>query len=534
MKKIIRLLIVSFLFPLLSQAQVGINIASPEASAMLDITSTTKGLLIPRIALTSMGDATTIPAPATSLLVYNTGTAGLTTKGFYYNSGTSIAPIWTNISTSGNVWSKTGNAGTLPGTNFLGTIDNQDFCIGTFGSVYNIFTKKGQISCGNAGTQYSLLIGEGAGNSSLASTGGSVTFIGYRAGYKNLLSSRSAAFGYLAMGNWAGTGGGDEIAIGYNTLSSTTSAQGNVAIGSNVLFGNQSGFNHIAIGSNSSLSTTTGYYSVSVGVESLQYQTTGYYNTAAGYQSLTGTLATKLTGHTNCALGYQSLKGMTTGYYNIGIGTMSASGITTGQHNIAIGSSALLNNKTGLSNIAIGFEAGKAVTGSNNIIVGYRNADLATGSNNIFIGNDTDAPITAGSNQLNIGNLIFGTAIDGTNQNWSTGNIGIGISNPTAKLTVAGTVKLGINGTELTEIIKTTVNKDIANHADGTEWSENFAVANSQPGSTVTVSNETIPPGISVLYAYVSVAGTVSVGFKNNSGAAWDPVAGNYFITVIK
>lgn len=69
---------------------VGINssAATPDPSAMLDIVSTNKGLLIPRVALTSTTDVTTIPSPVTSLMVYNTNT-GMTGggAGFYYYDG---------------------------------------------------------------------------------------------------------------------------------------------------------------------------------------------------------------------------------------------------------------------------------------------------------------------------------------------------------------------------------------------------------------------------------------------------------------
>lgn len=56
---------------------VGINTTgtTPDASAALDIDYPDKGLLIPRVALTSTTDVITIPAPATSLLVYNSNAA---------------------------------------------------------------------------------------------------------------------------------------------------------------------------------------------------------------------------------------------------------------------------------------------------------------------------------------------------------------------------------------------------------------------------------------------------------------------------
>ncbi len=73
-------------------AQVGINTTSPGNGAMLDITSTDKGILIPNVALTATNASTPItPAPATSLLVYNTATAGsgstAVAPGYYYWDG---------------------------------------------------------------------------------------------------------------------------------------------------------------------------------------------------------------------------------------------------------------------------------------------------------------------------------------------------------------------------------------------------------------------------------------------------------------
>ncbi len=78
---------------------VGINPtgAVPDNSAGLDVNFTNKGLLIPRVNLTSATDGVTIPSPATSLLVYNTGTGGLTPAGYYYNAGTPGSPNWVRL-----------------------------------------------------------------------------------------------------------------------------------------------------------------------------------------------------------------------------------------------------------------------------------------------------------------------------------------------------------------------------------------------------------------------------------------------------
>lgn len=95
MKRTILLFTTILIFSL-SQAQVAINSngANPNASAMLDISSSNKGLLIPRVYLSSLVDDATIPSPATSLLVYNTNANLAKGVGFYYNAGTPGSPNW--------------------------------------------------------------------------------------------------------------------------------------------------------------------------------------------------------------------------------------------------------------------------------------------------------------------------------------------------------------------------------------------------------------------------------------------------------
>ena len=71
----------------LGWSQVGINTNSPDAA--LDIVSTNSGILIPRIALGSSTDNTTVVNPKGSglvdgTMVWNTGTGGLTPAGYYY------------------------------------------------------------------------------------------------------------------------------------------------------------------------------------------------------------------------------------------------------------------------------------------------------------------------------------------------------------------------------------------------------------------------------------------------------------------
>jgi hypothetical protein len=87
-----------------ANGNVGIGTSSPSASAILDLTSTSKGLLPPRVALTSKtGSSSPVASPQTGLIVYNTASVGTggdaVTPGYYYFNGT----IWTRMDPEG--WS---------------------------------------------------------------------------------------------------------------------------------------------------------------------------------------------------------------------------------------------------------------------------------------------------------------------------------------------------------------------------------------------------------------------------------------------
>jgi hypothetical protein len=78
-------------------AQTGIGTTTPHASAKLEVNATNKGFLPPRVTLTSVTDASTIPSPATGLLVYNTGDNNGLSAGYYFWNGGS----WATIATAG-------------------------------------------------------------------------------------------------------------------------------------------------------------------------------------------------------------------------------------------------------------------------------------------------------------------------------------------------------------------------------------------------------------------------------------------------
>lgn len=86
-RSLINLLILLLTVPMFAQVGIGPTNFTPTTSAGLEVRFTNKGVLLPRVALTSATDVSTIPSPVTSLLVYNTGTGGLTPAGFYYWNG---------------------------------------------------------------------------------------------------------------------------------------------------------------------------------------------------------------------------------------------------------------------------------------------------------------------------------------------------------------------------------------------------------------------------------------------------------------
>jgi len=130
-------------------AQVGIGITLPEAE--LDITSSTRGLLLPRVTLTSLIVEAPVINPQgggipTSTIVYHNG-ANSIAAGFYYWDGSQWVLLTTGESSD---WTIIGNAGTTPGTNFIGTTDAQDFVIRTNNTEKARMTSGGDLGIGIA------------------------------------------------------------------------------------------------------------------------------------------------------------------------------------------------------------------------------------------------------------------------------------------------------------------------------------------------------------------------------------------------
>jgi len=339
---------------------VGINAnnAVPDASAMLDVVSTSKGLLIPRVALIATNAAAPVTSPATSLVVYNTATAGTAPNnvwtGFYYWDGTK----WVRIQdvNDGTDWHVIGNGGTTT-ANFLGTTDGVPLN-------FRVNNQK-------------------AGRIGVAADGSA--FLGYQAGNADDLSNNKNTFvGYQSGA--ATTTGFTNSGIGYQSLNKNTTGSSNTSAGYQSLFSNTTGYQNTADGYQALYSNTTGYQNSAAGYQTLYNNIGGYGNSASGYQALYNNTS----GNLNSAYGYLTLYSNTTGSYNTGIGAAALYNNNTGQHNIAIGDSALYNT-TNDSSIAIGTRAlFSNTTGFGNIAVGtntmYSNT---TGSRNLVLGHNT-------------------------------------------------------------------------------------------------------------------------------------------------
>jgi len=94
MKRISLLLAFALSVSIAIAQNVGVGTALPNSSAILDVSSIDKGLLVPRM---NAAQRTAIVSPAKGLLIYQTETP----EGFYYNNGTAAAPNWILLGATG-------------------------------------------------------------------------------------------------------------------------------------------------------------------------------------------------------------------------------------------------------------------------------------------------------------------------------------------------------------------------------------------------------------------------------------------------
>lgn len=298
-----------------SLAQVGINTDTPDANSDLTLASEDKGLLLNRVEL----EETTDPAPLTAhvegMVVYNTATAGDVTPGQYYNDGTQ----WVRLGSSAaptNDWHITGNAGTVAGTNFIGTTDNRDM----------VFKRNNVV----AGSLKANSTSFGVGSLPLTGSGTDNTAIGFQALAANT-SSRNTA-------------------VGSNALQANTTGTSNTAVGNAALQANTEGFFNTGVGYNALLLNTEGVRNVAIGAFALDRNTTGENNIGIGVQAN----RRNETGNNNIGVGMNTFLALTDGSNNTALGYWSGNTLTTGSNNTVIGSNANVPNTTGSNQVRIG------------------------------------------------------------------------------------------------------------------------------------------------------------------------------------
>lgn len=271
------------------------------------------------------------------------------------------------------------------------------------------------------------------------------SFIGVDAGESNTTGNQQTAFGYDVLA--ANTTGTENTALGYQALTDNTTGGSNTAIGYGGLEFN-----------------TTGIRNTATGIFALLYNQSGSENTAYGYNSDGNSTA----GSFDTAYGYDSLNGNLTGTDNTGLGANSLFADYNGQGNIAVGYDALLADTSGGFDIGIGYRVGQST--------------LSTGSYNILIGQSVDLASSSISQELDVGNVLFGSGLyNGSTASsvpTTAGKIAVGTSTPYARLSVWGI-----------DAASSTLALNVVNSASTTVFSV-FDGGNAELSGTLTQSSD--------------------------------------------
>jgi len=367
--------------------------AAAVTSAALDVDMANKGILIPRVALTTTTAFAPVTGTATtSLLVYNTASAGTfptnVTPGYYYWNGT----VWVRLVNSGTAWELLGNAGTTAGTNFIGTIDNISFV-----------TKTNSV-------ERMRILNTGAGVYNAITPFAGDVFSAYGTGYTGAIS----ALGTFVLNGYVG-------ANGVGVYGESNSAAANAGIG---VYGNLLGAStatatgsYGVLGTNGTVPAGTG---IAVGVEGDATGTTG---NARGVVGTTTSGTSMGTGGFNLA---------TTGN---GFGVFGQNSSVAGTGVMGLNAAAALTTNTAIG--VFGRVQGTLTSGSSIAVRGY--SDATTGNGYAFYGQAFSSTATGGIafvTSSNVGwqgqNAGTGIGVAGFNTNATPGLAGDGVYGQTS------------------------------------------------------------------------------------------------------
>ncbi|GLR20177.1 tail fiber domain-containing protein [Portibacter lacus] len=250
-----------------NNANVGIGTSTPHSSSQLEMSSTSKGLLIPRM---YTGHMENIVDPEEGLLVYV-----YNEKQFYVFDGDS----WQIVSKSALGLSDTDNDTKIEVEE---SIDEDVIRFRTRGKERWTMNEN-RLEPKNSGG--SVFIGEGAGMNDDLSSNRNIAF-GYNALFSNTSSNQNTAIGTETL--YHNTTGFRNIASGYQALYKNTEGNWNTAYGYQALWSNIGGDLNNANGYHALYNNTNGSWNTATGREALFYNTTGDSNTAIGYRAGVG------------------------------------------------------------------------------------------------------------------------------------------------------------------------------------------------------------------------------------------------------
>jgi hypothetical protein len=230
-------------------------------------------------------------------------------------------------------WSVTGNTGTNPATNFIGTRDDVPLS-------FRVANQK-------AGSIDPLMDN---------------TFLGFLSGVSNTEGFSNSAFGSHSL--YFNTNGINNVALGGYALSSNTDGNENTASGYAALNSNTTGSQNAAHGNGALSANTTGQNNTAQGSWALLSNVSGDNNTGSGHRALRNCTI----GNGNTAVGSSSLPENTTGFNNTAIGFDAGGSQTTGGNCTFLGYSAEASAGTTTNSTAIGYQA--TVVGSNHVRIG--------------------------------------------------------------------------------------------------------------------------------------------------------------------
>lgn len=341
-------------------AQVGINFdgSQPHPSAMLDVKSTDKGLLVPRM---TAAQRLSIPSPADGLIVFDKDSLSLA---MYVSGSWQVFRQNLTLPPSPNTGSRISDANnntwveTDPGG--LNADVVQIGVAGTDALVLRL-NANGRVVLELPDIVYkNTLIGDDAGEA--MSEGLENTAVGHSALHTNDTGSRNTALGVNAL--LSNTAGNRNIGIGNDAMRTNESGSGNVALGVAALFSNTTKNDLVAVGDSALYKNGQGAMTdlhasanTAVGKRALLDNTTGNRNTAVGHRSL----ETNMTGQGSTAVGANAGRSplQSTNCTFIGFQADASAPTLTNSMALGAGASVGINNKVRIGNGSVNLIEGQ-------------------------------------------------------------------------------------------------------------------------------------------------------------------------------